>query len=92
MEEKTQNVYQNIRNYCDQHGISLQAFEESCGIGNGVLAKWGRGKMAPTLKSLEKLEATTKIPVASWLMKGAFDGVHQAKHRSGDGQKESASA
>lgn len=73
MEEKIRNISKNIRDYCEQHGMSLQSFEEACNIGNGVFAKWEKGQMTPTLRSLDKLELTTRVPVTRWLEKGAFD-------------------
>lgn len=61
-------VYENVKRYCDEHGLSIARFEKLCGIGNGIVATWGEGA-SPTMRSLEKIAAYTGIPLANWTMK-----------------------
>lgn len=59
------SVLDKVKAYCEEHKISIHAFEKMCGIGNGVMDDWD--KQMPSASSLLKLEAATKISVGEWL-------------------------
>ncbi len=60
-------VLENIKVYCAEHGFTIARFEKLCGIGNGVVASWGKGSAVTSL-SLEKIAAYTKIPAERWIV------------------------
>ena len=51
-------ILQMIREYCDKNGLSIAAFERKCGLGNGVVAEWGKGSKPNTASLLKISEAT----------------------------------
>lgn len=61
-------VLENVKRYCIEHGTSIAQLEKMCGIGNGVIASWGKGS-AITTKSLTKIAAYTGIPAEKWIVK-----------------------
>ena len=61
-------VYENIVRYCEEHGISIAAFERMCGLGNAVVAAW-KDEHGPTLSSLLKIEKATGISISEWVRK-----------------------
>ena len=60
-------IYQNILAYCKEHKMTIMAFEQFCGLANGVVGKWEGDKYKPSLTSLQKIEAATGIPLSEWL-------------------------
>lgn len=59
--------YDKVVDYCSRNGISIMAFEQMCGIGNGVVARWKNDSSKPSLNTLMKIEENTKIPIKKWL-------------------------
>lgn len=79
-------VAENVRRYCDDHGISVAEFERSCGIGNGLVAKWERGRRyVPSIKTLMKMQTRTGIPISTWLRKGV---IHAGKKKAAGSGKD----
>ena len=60
-------IVNDILNYCRERDLTIMAFEQLCGLGNGVVGKWEGDKYKPSLTSLQKIEAATGIPLAEWL-------------------------
>lgn len=52
-----------IKTYCTSQKLSIHKFEKMCNISNGTIGKWYSGKTKPSLRSLEKIEYVTGIPV-----------------------------
>lgn len=46
---------QPIRILCREKGCSLAEIERDLGIGNGVIAKWEKGKKSPPVDTLRKI-------------------------------------
>ena len=59
-------LYENIIAYCEKEKIPVYIFEKKCGISNGTIGKWKNGAYKPSLATLEKIAAETKIPIAEW--------------------------
>ena len=60
-------IYEKIVAYCDAHDMSIMAFEQLCGLANGVVGGWRGGKTNPSLASLKKIADATGISIADWL-------------------------
>lgn len=60
-------IYRKVVAYCKEHNMSIMAFEQLCGLANGVVGKWEDDKKNPSLSSLMKIAEATRIPVADWL-------------------------
>lgn len=60
-------IYDKIVAYCKEHDMSIMAFEQSCGLANGVVGKWKDNGMDPSLTSLKKIADATGISIADWL-------------------------
>lgn len=59
-------VYEKIVKYCEEHNMSIMAFEQLCGLANGVVRKWN-GELNPSLASLSKIVKATGVPITDWL-------------------------
>lgn len=59
-------VYEKIVKYCEEHNMSIMAFEQLCGLANGVVGKWN-GELNPSLASLNKIVKATGVPITDWL-------------------------
>ena len=64
-------VYSNVLEYCKKNNLTIRGFEKMCGIGNGVVAEWGKedNPSNPSLSTLEKISNSTGIPLEKWLSK-----------------------
>ena len=62
-------VYEKVVAYCKANNMSIMAFEQLCGLANGVVGKWEDGKNNPSLTSLTKISEATGISIADWLRK-----------------------
>lgn len=60
-------IFQKVKDYCEDKGISISAFEKKCGIGNGVVGRWEDDTSKPSISTLEKIEKETGIPIAEWI-------------------------
>lgn len=62
-------VYRNVLEYCRKNNLTIRGFEKMCGIGNGVVAEWGKedNPSNPSLPTLEKIFKATGIPIEKWL-------------------------
>jgi transcriptional regulator with XRE-family HTH domain len=60
-------IYEKVVSYCKEHHMTIMAFERLCGLANGVVGKWEKDKLNPSLASLTKIADATGIPVADWL-------------------------
>ena len=58
-------MYEKVIAYCEKKHISVRGFEESCGLGNGTVARWK--KYNPKLETLRKIAEATKTSLRSWL-------------------------
>lgn len=59
-------VYDKVIEYCKKNNLSVRGFEVLCDIGNGAVGRWQDGS-EPSIQTLRKMEAATKIPIAEWL-------------------------
>ena len=48
--------------------MSISAFEEKCGLSNGLVGKWKEKGYEPSVSTLQKIESATKIPIKKWLV------------------------
>ena len=60
-------VYNKVVEYCNKKNLSIMAFEQKCGIGNGTVAKWKEKKYEPSVPTLQKIVKATQIPIEEWL-------------------------
>lgn len=60
-------VYNNVIEYCSKNNMSISAFEEKCGLSNGLVGKWKEKGYEPSVSTLQKIESATKIPIKKWL-------------------------
>lgn len=60
-------IYPKVIEYCNKNGLSVSAFEKKCGLTNGTVNGWKAKGSNPSIKSLQKIEAATKIPIKKWL-------------------------
>lgn len=60
-------VYNNVICYCKEKSISISAFEKKCGLPNGLVGKWKEKGYEPSISTLQKISAATKIPIKKWL-------------------------
>lgn len=60
-------VYNKVIEYCNKNNLSICAFEQKCGIGNGTVAKWKEKNYEPSIPTLQKIVNATKIPIEEWL-------------------------
>jgi transcriptional regulator with XRE-family HTH domain len=60
-------VYNNVIEYCSNHNLSIYAFEQKCGIGNGTVSKWKEKNFDPSIPTLQKIVNATGVPIAEWL-------------------------
>lgn len=65
--EKNIVVYNNVIEYCSKHNLSIFAFEQKCGIGNGTVAKWREKNYEPSIPTLQKIVNATNVPITEWL-------------------------
>ena len=66
-------IYQKVVDYCKDHDMSIMAFEQLCGLANGVVGKWKDDEMNPSLSSLTRIAEATGIPIAEWLEANKHD-------------------
>lgn len=60
-------VYKNVAKYCEENGISISAFEQKCGLSNGLVGKWREKNFQPSVDTLQKIVSATNVPIAEWL-------------------------
>lgn len=60
-------VYNNVIKYCDKNGISISAFEQKCGLSNGLVGKWREKNFQPSIETLQKIVTATSVPIGEWL-------------------------
>lgn len=60
-------VYQNVINYCNENNISIMAFEQKCGLPNGLVGKWKDKNFEPSISTLQKIVSATNIPIEEWV-------------------------
>lgn len=73
MDDTTAVLFKNINAYCESRDVTIKTFERFCGIANGVVARWGKGEMTPTLRTLDKVQSATGIPIGRWIKKGGIN-------------------
>lgn len=59
--------YKKVTDYCEKNNISINAFEDMCNLGNGVIGKCKDGSSKPSLTTLERIAKTTKTKVGDWV-------------------------
>lgn len=57
---------EKVEDYCQKKGLTIQGFEQMCGLSNGTVGKWRNGGF-PSVPTLQKIEIATKIPIKKWL-------------------------
>ena len=60
-------IYQKVVDYCKKENLSIRAFEQLCGLSNGVVGKWENDEMYPSLSSLQRISEATNIPISEWI-------------------------
>ena len=60
-------VYNNVIKYCKKNGISISAFEQKCGLSNGLVGKWRENNFQPSIETLQKIVSATDVPISDWL-------------------------
>ena len=58
--------YQKILDYCAENSISIFAFEQKCGLPNGLVSKWKNGGY-PSIQTLRKISEATEISIETWV-------------------------
>ena len=58
--------FEKVEAYCKKNNLSIMGFEQKCGLSNGTVGKWKDGGF-PSVPTLQKIEAATKIPIKKWL-------------------------
>ncbi len=58
--------FEKVEAYCKEHNLTIMAFEQMCGLANGLVGKW-KGGGYPSIPTLQKIEKATKIPTKKWL-------------------------
>ena len=65
-EGNERSFYGKVVKYCNENEITIMAFEQMCGLANGLVSKW-KGGGYPSIPTLQKIEKATKIPAKKWL-------------------------
>ena len=60
-------VFDNVIKYCEQNGISISAFEQKCGLSNGLVGKWRENNFQPSIDTLQKIVSATNVSITEWL-------------------------
>lgn len=58
--------FEKVEAYCKEHNLTIMAFEQMCGLANGLVGKW-KDDGNPRLETLMKIVNATGIPVEKWL-------------------------
>ena len=45
-------MYERVKRLCEEKGISLHQLEMSCGLANGLIAKWKNMETSPKLMTV----------------------------------------
>ena len=59
-------IYPKILRYCYDNNLTISSFEKKCGLANGTVGKYKDGGY-PSVNTLKKIEAATKVPIKKWL-------------------------
>lgn len=65
--EEKSLIYKNVVDYCSKNNLSISAFEKMCGLTNGTVYGWQKRGSNPSLETLKKISAATKIPIEKWI-------------------------
>lgn len=57
------NIYQNIKNMCDQAGISTYRLCQELGFSTALMSQWKSGRQEPSRKKLQQIANYFNIPV-----------------------------
>ncbi len=57
------NIYQNIKNMCDQAGISTYRLCQELGFSTALMSQWKNGRQEPSRKKLQQIADYFKVPV-----------------------------
>lgn len=60
-------MLKKITRWCDEHKMSIRAFEIACNLSNGTVGKWDNSN--PSLESIKKISEYTGISIDEWLKK-----------------------
>lgn len=60
-------VYSKVIEYCERNNMSISAFEQKCGLPNGLVGKWREKNFEPSISTLQKIASATKISIHKWL-------------------------
>lgn len=60
-------VYDNVIKYCEEKKLSISAFEQKCGLSNGLVGKWREKNFQPSIDTLQKIVLATNVPISEWL-------------------------
>ena len=58
--------YKKVMEYCTSNSLTVSAFEQKCGLPNGLVSKWKNGGY-PSIQTLKKISEATEISVETWI-------------------------
>ena len=58
--------YKKVMEYCASNSLTVSAFEQKCGLPNGLVSKWKNGGY-PSIQTLKKISEATEISVETWI-------------------------
>lgn len=71
--ESTKILYQNVCDFCKIRALSIQKFEQLCGLGIGTVSRWSKDQSA-SLRIIDRIYYKTGIPTGYWIKK---DGIRK---------------
>ena len=60
-------IYNKVINYCKENNLSVTAFEQKCGLPNGIVGKWNIHGFVPKIETVKKIVSATGIPIEKWI-------------------------
>lgn len=54
-------IYDNVKKFCRENGVSIAAVEKQAGLSNGAISKWN--KSSPTVEKLQAVAKTLECSV-----------------------------
>ena len=60
-------IYNKVIDYCKSNNLSVMAFEQKCGLPNGIVGKWNIHGFVPKIETVKKIASATGIPICDWL-------------------------
>jgi hypothetical protein len=60
-------IYDKVIKYCNDNNLTVMAFEQKCGLSNGLVEKWNAHGFVPKIETVKKISVATGIPIQNWL-------------------------